>query len=425
MIVLFTLGTRGDIQPYVGLGVGLQRAGHAVRIVTSESFAPMILAAGLAFAPLTGDFKATLASDPTLSARPDRLVTVARIFRARYAQWARDWIAQGREACRSATLLIGSGSATLLARSLAEAHDLPFVAVQLQPLAPSRRLPPLTLGGNGLSLPGGVNLALYRLLRLLVWRVMCPAVNGVVRPALGLPRFPWRGPPQDGVHGHDKVLYGFSEQVLPRPDDWEDRSQVVGYWFHDDPSWAPPSALQAFLDAGPRPVYIGFGSMVGARSREFTDTLLDGLRKSGQRAVLVTGWGGLSPPEDIDRERVFVLDHAPHDRLLPLMSAAVHHGGAGTSAAAARAGIPSVVIPFFGDQPFWARRLHGLGVAPPPLDRRRFTGDDLAHALRTTQQPTMQTAAATLGQAIRAEDSVARTIDQLHRWQLLPAHAVG
>jgi UDP:flavonoid glycosyltransferase YjiC (YdhE family) len=281
------------------------------------------------------------------------------------------------------------------------------------------------LAGNGIALPGGLNLALYRLLRLLVWRVMCPAVNGVVRPALGLPRYPWHGPPQDGARGRDKVLYGFSEQVLPRPDDWEDRHQVVGYWFHDDPSWAVPPALQAFLDAGPRPVYIGFGSMVGARSREFTDTLLDGLRQSGQRAVLVTGWGGLSPPEDIDRERVFVLDHAPHDRLLPLMSAAVHHGGAGTSAAVARAGIPSVVIPFFGDQPFWARRLHRLGVAPLPLDRRRFTGDDLAQALGTTQQPTMKRAAAALGQAIRAEDSVARSIDQLRRWQLLPSRTAA
>lgn len=419
MIAIFTIGTQGDIRPCVGLGVGLQRAGHAVRIVTSENFEPMIRGAGLDFAPLCANFQSLLESNRGISERGLDMVAMARLFRERYADWARQWVPQGTAACEGADLVMGVGNSTLLAKALAEARGLPFVSVQLQPLTPSRLLPPMVLAGQRRVLPGSVSMGLYHALRLMVWYVMRPAINDIVRPGLGLRRYPWYGPYFDSGRPQNHVLYGFSRHVLPRPDDWPEGTQVAGYWFHDQPEWRPSPALQAFLDEGPKPVYVGFGSMVSSEADTFTDTVLDGVRRSGRRAVLATGWGGLNAQEGRHDENVFILGNAPHDRLFPLMSAAVHHGGAGTTAAAARAGIPSVVVPFYGDQPFWARRLHHRGVAPPLLDRKRMTGGDLANALAATRDPDMRTAAGKLGQAIRAEDGIGTAIRHITQWGYL------
>jgi UDP:flavonoid glycosyltransferase YjiC (YdhE family) len=232
--------------------------------------------------------------------------------------------------------------------------------------------------------------------------------------------YPWYGPYFRDLH-RAKVINGFSQYVLPRPADWPQSSQVTGYWFFDQTQWRPSDALNEFLASGPKPVYIGFGSMVSRDARAFTQTLLDAVRKSGRRAVLATGWGGLDGDEGPQDDQIFFLRHAPHDQLLPLMSAAVHHGGAGTTAAAVRAGIPSVVVPFFGDQPFWASCLNHRGVAPLALERRSLTADALASAVAATQQATMIQKAAVLGQAVRAEDGIGEAVRWLRAWDLLPA----
>ncbi len=139
--------------------------------------------------------------------------------------------------------------------------------------------------------------------------------------------------------------------------------------------------------------------------------------------MLATGWGALDGDDGPQSDQIFFLRHAPHDALFPLMSAAVHHGGAGTTAAAARAGIPSVIVPFFGDQPFWAYCLHRQGVAPRALKRKSLTADALAYMIAATQQPAMIEAAAALGRKVRAENGIGEAIRWLRAWDLLPAIA--
>jgi UDP:flavonoid glycosyltransferase YjiC (YdhE family) len=160
--------------------------------------------------------------------------------------------------------------------------------------------------------------------------------------------------------------------------------------------------------------------MVTGNAAAFTRSILDGVKKSGRRAVLATGWGALNGPEGPQDDQLFFLHHAPHDGLFPLMAGAVHHGGAGTTAAAVRAGIPSAVVPFFGDQPFWAHCLHQRGVAPPALERKTLTADALASALAAMQQPATVEAAAALGRAVRAENGIEKAVDCLRSWDLLP-----
>jgi UDP:flavonoid glycosyltransferase YjiC (YdhE family) len=391
-----------------------------VRIATSGNFADMVRHAGLEFHPLTADFQAMLESDRSIADHGLNLREIARIFRERYTKWAAAWVKEGLAASDGAGLLIGVSNSILLAKALSEARAIPFAMARLQPMTLSGILPPVMFGISRRKVPALVSRGSFYLIFKMLWDVMGPAINGIVRPQLGLRPYPWYGPYFRDLHA-SKAINGFSRHVLPRPADWPDNSQVTGYWFLDQPEWTPPPALSRFLAAGPKPVYIGFGSMVSSNAKAFTQTVLDGVKKSRLRAVLATGWGALDGEDGAQDEQIFFLRHAPHDGLFPLMSGAVHHGGAGTTAAAARAGIPSVVVPFFGDQPFWAHCLNRQGVAPPALERKSLTPDTLASALAATQQPAMTRAAADMGRAIRAENGINEAIQWLRRWNLLPA----
>jgi UDP:flavonoid glycosyltransferase YjiC (YdhE family) len=419
-IAIFTIGTQGDIRPCVALGVGLQEAGYPVRIVTSDNFESMVRTAGLDFFPLTANFQTLLDSNREIADQGLNFAAMASISRRFYGEWATHWAQEGMAAAEGAGLLIGVANSTLLAKAVSEARGIPFVGAQLQPLTPSRFMPPLVLSGAG-KLPQGLNMTLYNVLRLLVWHVMKPAINDIVRPQLGLPRYPWFGP---YFHNQQhRVLYGFSRHVVPRPADWPDTAQITGYWFLDQPEWQPSPALRDFLAAGPKPIYVGFGSMVSTQAESFTANVLDAVRRSGQRAVLATGWGGLAGEEGTQDGPICFIRGAPHDWLFPRMAAAVHHGGAGTTAAAVRAGIPSVIVPFFGDQPFWARCLQREGAAPPALDRKSLSADALKHAIDSALQEPTRRAAAALGERVRAEDGVCAAVRCLQEWGFLSPSA--
>lgn len=163
--------------------------------------------------------------------------------------------------------------------------------------------------------------------------------------------------------------------MVPVPADYPDTAHVTGYWFLDQAEWQPPAHLAEFLHAGEPPVYIGFGSMgFGNGAEERRDAILGALRRTGLRGIIATGWGGIAPPApgaDLGDD-VLVIEGAPHDWLVPRVAAVVHHGGAGSTAAGLRAGRPTLIVPFLGDQPFWAARVHEIGAGPRPLSRGRL-----------------------------------------------------
>ncbi|HUF26315.1 MAG TPA: glycosyltransferase, partial [Gemmatimonadaceae bacterium] len=184
--------------------------------------------------------------------------------------------------------------------------------------------------------------------------------------------------------------------------------------------WKPPAALKRFLASGEPPVYVGFGSMAGRDPQRVTGIVIDALQSVGLRGVLATGWGGLT--SDGLPDTMFPLGDVPHDWLFPRMTAVVHHGGAGTTAAGLRAGRPTVICPFFGDQPFWGWRVHELGVGSEPIPQKKLTAGRLAAALRqVTALPVIRRNADALGDKIRSEDGVANAIAVVE--QLLPRNA--
>jgi UDP:flavonoid glycosyltransferase YjiC (YdhE family) len=202
------------------------------------------------------------------------------------------------------------------------------------------------------------------------------------------------------------ALYGYSRHVLPRPSDWSKNTHVTGYWYLDtDANWTPPPDLVTFLASGSAPVYIGFGSMGNKNPEEAGKIALDALRLSGQRGIIASGWGGMSQT-DLPNT-VYMLSSVPHSWLFPQLSAVVHHGGAGTTAAGLRAGIPSIIIPFMGDQPYWAHQVVKLGIGPNPIPRKKLTAENLAEAItRATSDTNMRQKAKTLGEKICSEDGI-------------------
>ncbi|UXA71327.1 glycosyltransferase [Xanthomonas prunicola] len=420
-LLIATLGTHGDVRPIIALGRGLQQRGYPVRVLTSANFETLIRANGLEFFPLSGDHQKLLQHNPDVAEMGGGRRAVWNTWRAHLQAWARDWALQGSAACADAGLILGVGSASFLAHSLGQAYGLPVVFAQLQPLTTSRHLPLMVM--PRVRLPGLVSVALQHVVRFAGWQLMRPLLNDIVRPALGLPAYPWSGPDRSGL----RVLYGYSAHLCPRPPDWPDSAQICGFWQLPQPQWQPPAALQAFLQAGPPPLYIGFGSMTSSDAAQLTATVKAAVRLTGQRALLASGWGGLGAGAAAaadDAERFFHLEQAPHDWLFPRVSVAVHHGGAGTSGAALAAGIPSVVLPFGYDQPFWAYCLAQRGVAPPALARAGLQPQTLAAAIQQASTPAMRAAAHALGQRIREEDGVRNAVDQLEAWQLLRPTAV-
>lgn len=401
-IAIQTMGTRGDVQPYVALAVALAARGHAVQLAAPAPFEGMAAARGIRFAPLPGEFlalldtpggKAAVAGGRGLGAGL-RLLGAARPLMRRLldAEWAavRDF----------APDLILHHPKSLATPAVAEALGCSFLLVSPlpgftptatfpSPLLPFGSLGPLNRASHALAIRGGA--VLFR-----------GAIRAWREAALGLPGRPARAARSAGT------LYAYSRHVLPVPPDWGEEVRVGGYLFLDLPGWRPPAELAAFLAAGEPPVHVGFGSMPGLDPAATTRIVVEALARAGKRGLLASGGGALAgeglPPHAL------MIAEAPHDRLFPLVSGVVHHGGAGTTGAALRAGRPMVVLPFFGDQPFWARRVAALGAGPAPLDRRTLSAEGLAAAIRAMDDPAMRGRARALGALVRAEDGAAAAV---------------
>jgi UDP:flavonoid glycosyltransferase YjiC (YdhE family) len=211
------------------------------------------------------------------------------------------------------------------------------------------------------------------------------------------------------------VLYGFSPSVIPAPSDWNGNTYITGYWFLEESGdWQAPTALQHFLQSGSQPVYIGFGSMSSRDPEKTADLVIQALERTGQRAVLQSGWGGLQRANVPDS--IFMIDAIPHSWLFPRMSAVIHHGGASTTAAGLQAGVPSVIIPFFGDQPFWGQRIADLGVGPKSIPRKKLNADRLAFAIdQAVNNNGIRQRAENLGKQIRTENGIKSAVDIFNR----------
>ena len=407
------------MQPFVALGKGLKENGHNVVLATSERFRDFVKENGLGYGYMNDDMLGILDTDRG----KDLLENTANIFQVvkqtlsmmkqvgplQKSLLRESWdVAQGAKPD-----LIVFHPKAYAAPHIAEKLDIPVILTLPVPLmVPTAERP--NVGFPDLKLGGWYNRQTYNLVNCLMGFSAKKHVKEF-RIACGLPEQKKFNLLRMTDGSDIPVLHAHSKHVIPNPDDWPDHAVTTGYWFLDNQQdWKPPEVLKDFLRSGPPPVYIGFGSMAGRDPERLAKIVVAALEKANLRGIIATGWGGLKA-EDLP-DRILQIDQAPHDWLFPLMAAVVHHGGAGTTAAGLRAGKPSIVVPFFGDQPFWAGRVHELGAGPKPIPQKKLTSDGLAAALReATTNEDMMAAAEKIGKQIRGEDGVANAVSFIER----------
>jgi sterol 3beta-glucosyltransferase len=411
-ITIFAIGTRGDVQPLIALGKGLQETGHTVSLVAGCNFAEWICSHALGFVPFV-DMEALMKSEKGLAWTESRenLFRQLRLMRGHMRDLGREVVIPLLDEVASADMMIGGFLSETVVQSISEKHGIPYLNAMLQPYQPTRSsaaslLPVVARGDSLLNRWSGY------LKNLLFWWAAAEMTNTLRTERLGLPAHSaWS---YQYARSQAPTILGASRFVVPKPADWPTETTVTGYWFLDEvTTWRPPSALLDFLADGPPPIYLGFGSMAQREPQKTHALIVDALAQVETRAVVVSGWGTVNTVEP--DPRIFVLPSAPHTWLFPRMAAVVHHGGAGTTAAALRAGKPTMIIPHMFDQPYWGRRVYELGVGVKPVPRHQVTAKTLASSLRQLlQDRSLQERAQALGEQICAEDGVSQAVEVIN-----------
>lgn len=416
-VLLITHGSRGDVQPFAGLARALQRAGHRVTLAAPLASAWLAESYCERIVPLH-DGPNVLASDTEVvkglesafrGARgPWRFLTTVPKTRRLVASvlddlghMARSMVADGTGDFDVAVHHVAGAG-----HDIAEFLGVPSVLMCPQPYwVPTATFPDPSFPWRGHR---RFNRATYVASRT-VWWAFSGSGSRWRRENLGLP--PRRGARYRQPDGTPTtVVHPFSQRLLPSETDYPPWVHTTGFWFMPaTQNWTPPERLRTFLTKGSPPVYLGFASTVSSDPRRLGRIVKEAVALAGVRAVVVGGWSGISA-DDFEDDVLFA-DDVPFEWLFQRVAAIVHHGGLGSTGAAMAAGRPQVVCPLLPDQWFNARRLHAMGVAPPPVPQRRLTADDLGRAIRhAVNEHDLTHNAHLLGQQIRAEDGLAPTV---------------
>lgn len=402
-IVCLTIGSRGDVQPYIALAKGLMAEGHTLKIATHKEFEPWIRKHGIDFAPIDGE-----------PAELMRICVENGMFTysflkeasAKFRGWIDGLLSSSWAACQNCDLLIESPSA-MGGIHIAEALGIPYFRAFTMPWTRTRVYP------HAFAVPdhkmgGAYNYMTYVMFDTLFWKAIAWQINAWRKKELGLPNTNLDKMQQTRV----PFLYNFSPSVVPPPLDYNDWVRVTGYWFLNEASdWTPPKDLLQFMDKarndGKKLVYIGFGSIVVADPFALTKTISDAVLKSDVRCILSKGWSGrlghTPTAEELEFKlptEIYEIGSCPHDWLFARVDAVAHHGGAGTTGASLRAGKPTIIKPFFGDQFFFGNRVEDLGVG---IQMKKLNTSLLSRSLwEATRNERMIDKARMLGEKIRS-----------------------
>ncbi|RWR96104.1 sterol 3-beta-glucosyltransferase UGT80A2-like protein isoform X1 [Cinnamomum micranthum f. kanehirae] len=405
-IVMLIVGTRGDVQPFIAIGKRLQDYGHRVRLSTHSNFKDFVLTAGLEFFPIGGDPKILaeymVKNKGFLPSGPSEIPTQRKQMK--------EIIYSLLSACNDpdaetgipfkAEAIIANPPAYGHAH-VAEALKVPLHIFFTMPWTPTSEFPhPL----SRVKQSAGYRLS-YQIVDSLIWLGIRDMINDFRKKKLKLRPVTYLSGAQ-GSASDVPTGYIWSPHLVPKPKDWGPKVDVVGFCFLDLASnYEPPESLVKWIEAGSKPIYIGFGSLPVQEPKKMTQIIVEALEITGQRGIINKGWGGLgqlAEPKDF----VYLLDNCPHDWLFLHCMAVVHHGGAGTTAAGLKAACPTTVVPFFGDQPFWGEQVHARGVGPAPIPVDQFSLDKLVNAIRYMLDPKVKERALELAAAMETEDGV-------------------
>lgn len=431
-IVIQVVGSRGDVQPFIALGNELQAHGHRVRLATHNVFDTFVRKSGLEFFPIGGDPTELMA----YMVRNPGLIPSMKSLRAGDIQKKRKMIAEMLNGCwRSCIEPDPLSSIPFVADAIianppsfghihcAQALSIPVHLMFTMPWSKTIHFPhPLanikTGGKSGID-PRSVNPLTYLVVEFLTWQGLGDVVNEW-RDTLDLEPITFSDGPNLAEILRIPFTYCWSPALVPKPADWASHIDVCGFFFRQPPDYTPPADLARFLESGPTPIYIGFGSIVIDDPQRMTSMLLEAIRKTGVRALISRGWSKLGGPEVKD---VMYLDDCPHEWLFQNVAAVIHHGGAGTTACGLLNGRPTTIVPFFGDQPFWGDMVAAAGAGPKPIPQSSLSVDTLVDAIQFCLTPQAREAAQGIAAKMRTENGVKAAVASFHA--NLPVRELG
>ena len=405
-IAVITYGTEGDNRPLVALCCGLQSSGHEVVFLGERSIESLATHSGVPFQALEGDMRATVQPGGPLNrmmnekTHPGEMAKACANFATKNIS---SWMESLLSVAQESDGIIFSGFAGYPALSVAEYLNKPIVGAGLFPVSPTKEFPSSLIPPT--RLPGWLNYASHKIMMGILWHLFRRSINRARKEICNQPAR-W------GAWSDYPIAYGISPSLLPQPKDWPEKWKICGAWYQTDSSWKPNQELQGFLDAGEPPIYIGFGSMSGFDSNKLLEALIPILKN--RRVIYAPGWSeydvSMLPAE------TFIIGNTPHDWLFPRVSLVIHHGGAGTCHAVAKAGTPSIVIPFAGDQFFWAQRLNQLGVSPEPKPMLKIETESFEKMFQVaTSQEVLENSQA-LAQRMAYEDGVGCAVQHIENF---------
>ena len=410
---MLTVGTQGAVGPLVAFGEGLRDAGHDIVIGTHDNFKEFITRRGLGFASIAGDATNMLKEETidrgfSAGTNPVSYLLALRQEAKDLHLAALNVFDKSLEVCRGADAVMFHDH-MFAADAIANHYKIHSIQAYNTPVTQTGEISSY-VGFRPGSTSRIYNHASYYMRDLATWLPYKSVLNGWRKSRLGMPPLPITGAYREMYSRKVPLLYSVSPVLYPKPADWGDWVHMTGYWQGEfNHHFDAPQGLVDFLSTDPKPICIGFGSMRVSHSEGMTRMLLQALKKNGQRAVILTGWGGMRSAQWPDY--VYALPEAPHDWLYPRVSAVVHHGGVGTLMSSLRAGIPTLSIYFGGDGILWAWRGHQLGVGPQPIHFKKVTTERLTEAIHAlVNQSSFQDRAKQVSIEIKAENGVANAV---------------
>ena len=403
LITILAGGTRGDTQPYIALGLELKKSGHNIRIAAFENDEAFVKSFGLEFYKVKGDVSRITSSgnvdDAMKADNPLKFLLSFNKLKSLVFDIQKDFF----NACIGSDAVVYHPGAAI-GYFIAKHFNIPSILATPFPMTPTRDYPALIFY-NSPRLGRGFNFVTHKIFEKIMWFASSSAVKQFWKKEFGKAPEAFTCPYSKQNTRFLPTVISCSKYVFPRPNDWPEHVYNTGNWFLDDEaSWRPSSDLLDFIDRGIPPVYVGFGSITDpALAVQTTELVIDALKRSGQRGILATGWNGMSKIDNIGEE-IFILESAPHSWLFPQMAAVIHHGGAGTTAAGLRAGVPSIIIPYSNDQFAWGRRVYELGVGSKPIARKNLTSEKLSDAIKFVLAKEIKDKAKDLGTKIQSEN---------------------
>ncbi|KAE9377675.1 glycosyltransferase family 1 protein [Stipitochalara longipes BDJ] len=422
-IVIHVVGSRGDVQPFVALGIELKnKYNHRVRLATHGTFKKFVEENGLEFFNIGGDpaeLMAFMVKNPGLIPGMDSLKAgdvgkrrkgMAEILEGCWRSCAD--ADEAKEEDDTAPMVKPFIANAIIANPPSFAHihcaeklGIPLHLMFTMPWSPTHDFPHPIANIKSSNASGSMtNELTYTLVDMMTWQGLGDIINHFREDTLKLVTLSQAAATTVLHRLQIPYTYCWSPALIPKPKDWGRYITISGFYFLSLASnYQPASDLAEFLAAGPPPVYIGFGSIVVDDPNAMTKMIFEAVKKTGQRALVSKGWGGLGGDELDKPEGVFMLGNCPHDWLFQHVSAVVHHGGAGTTAAGIALGRPTVIVPFFGDQPFWGAMVARAGAGPSPIPYKYLTANGLAEAILMALKPETLERARELGEKIREE----------------------